>query len=369
GKTLTPHQAIHPGLLIKDELAARDIKQTDLAADTNIQPTQLSEILKGKRPLSTEHALLIAAVLDTSPEVWTEMQAKYDLHKAQIESGMAARLEALKQLQEIRKVVDVNYFRREGIVTGRAVADVQGLLNAHDYTTVQQLVEHLTADTPAGTFYKKSEKLVEYKPFVNSWVRYVKHLALREKVAAFDFDCQDELIGQVKKIFQGSDVKNKLSTTFKEYGIKLVFQGKPDKTPLDGAALWQDKNPILALTERHSRYDNFLFTVYHELGHIFLHLKDKKNRTGGFVDSLDAVGTKGLEAKENEANTFARNTTVPANMWADFVDSHSSFTDDIIGRFAKAMHVPAPSIWGRLCFEKRADYACFSVHRKTNIIP
>jgi HTH-type transcriptional regulator/antitoxin HigA len=367
--THTPPQATHPGLIIKEELAERKIKQTELAADTGIQATQLNEIIKAKRSLSAEQALLIGAALRIPAKDLTNAQANYDLHCAQIETGTRARLAAVEDLQTIKEVVDINYFRKEGVVTGRPAADVLGLLRVHNCQTVAQLTEHLLKDMPEGALYKKSEKLSEYKPFINSWVRYVKHLAAAEQVPAFDFSCQDELLAQVKKVFQGTDVRNKLGATLKKYGVKLVIKHKPDKTPLDGAAFWQENSPILGLTERHSRYDNFIFTVYHELGHIFLHLRDKKNRGTDYVDSLDAVSIKGLSKKEDEANDFARNTMIPADKWASFVSTTKVFTDIDIARFAKSVGTPPSTVLGRLCFDEHMSYACNSIHKKNNIIP
>ena len=369
GTELTPPQASHPGLFLKRELSARKIKQNELAADAGIQATQLNQIINCKRAITSEQALLLGAALGISAQALAKMQWNYDLHKATLEAGTHARLEAVEQLKTLKEYIDVSYFRKEGVVTGRPAADVQGLLKVHDTDTVPSLIDKLTKGTYAGLFFKKSEKLSEHQPFVNSWISYVKHKASAEHVAPIDFSCQSELLSKLKIVFQDSDVRNKLRTTLKHYGIKLITQHNPAKTPLDGAAFWHDGSPILALTERHSRYDNYLFTVYHELGHIFLHLQDKKNRDTDFVDSLDTVNATGISKQEEEANDFARNTLVPADEWAAFTSRHVRFTDDVISRFAKAMEVPAPTILGRLCFDRHLDYSCNSVHKKNNQIP
>ncbi len=366
-----PPQALHPGSIIKDELVSRQLKQADLAAETGIQVTQLNEIIKAKRPVSAEQALLLGAALGMPAIEFTTAQANYDLHCAQIEVGTQQRLAAVQDLQRLKAVVDISYFRKEGVVTGRPAADVMGLLRVHDCQSIKQLTEHLLKDTAEGALYKKSEKLDEHKPFVNSWVRYVKHLAADEQVAAFDFSSQDELLPQVKKVFQGTDVRPKLETLLKRYGIKLIRRKNPSKAPLDGAAFWQDGHPILGLTERYSRFDNFIFTVYHELGHIFLHLKDKKNRHTDYVDNLnlDAVSSRSLPQKEEEANSFARNIMIPATDWAGFIATNKVFTDNTIAQFAKSVGIHPAAVLGRLCYDKHLDYACSSIHKKNNAIP
>ena len=56
--------AIHPGEILKDELDERDISQTSFATDTGIALTQLNEIVKGKRNISADYALLFEKLLD-----------------------------------------------------------------------------------------------------------------------------------------------------------------------------------------------------------------------------------------------------------------------------------------------------------------
>lgn len=49
---------IHPGEMIKDEIAARGITQKELARQMGVSYTVFNEILNGKRPVTTECALL-----------------------------------------------------------------------------------------------------------------------------------------------------------------------------------------------------------------------------------------------------------------------------------------------------------------------
>ena len=58
----------------------------------------------------------------------------------------------------------------------------------------------------------------------------------------------------------------------KRHGIKLIIEPHLPKTHLDGATLLADKNnPVVGLSIRHNRPDNFWFTLMHELAHIALH--------------------------------------------------------------------------------------------------
>ena len=83
-----------------------------------------------------------------------------------------------------------------------------------------------------------------------------------------------------------------------EHGVILIIERHLPGTHLDGAAmLLAGKIPVIGLTFRHDRLDNFWFTLLHELGHIFLH-RDRGLRDGFF----DEEGAPALDELENEAS-------------------------------------------------------------------
>jgi HTH-type transcriptional regulator/antitoxin HigA len=94
-------------------------------------------------------------------------------------------------------------------------------------------------------------------------------------------------------------------------GIHLVCERHLPKTHLDGAAFWApSKRPVVALTLRHDRLDNFWFTLCHELAHVALNLEAEPS--GAFVDDLEADGGNAIEAK---ADAFAADALVPTAKW------------------------------------------------------
>ena len=89
-------------------------------------------------------------------------------------------------------------------------------------------------------------------------------------------------------------------------GIHLVVLKHLQKTHLDGAAMrLYDGTPVIALTLRHDRIDNFWFTLFHELAHLHLHLKNDESDCY-FIDDLDATGDK----REDQADKFARDALI-----------------------------------------------------------
>lgn len=365
--TPLPNQAVHPGLLLKDRLKKQGIKQNELATEIGIVPSQLNEILKAKRSLTPELAVLLAEVFtDTTPRHWNRLQADYNVDHAAIEDSVRIKKDSLQKWNVLKQYLPISYFRKQDELSGNLTTDVPHLLEILGFCSMNEFKEHIKTTESLCIHFKKSGKLSEYVPYVNTWVRYVKHLSTQQQASKIDFDVQEDVIKSVKKVFLGNDVERKLHSTLLKHGIKLIIKEKPDHVPLDGAAFMHKGSPVVGLTKRHKRYDNFIFTVYHELAHVFLHLKH--NPDNSYVDSLD--DTKGRTPDfEKEADNFAGNCIVPSSQWADFTNSHTSFSDTLITKFAASVGVPAPSIWGRLCHEDIIGYSSPSRIRQHNQIP
>ena len=83
-KDLTPFVATHPGEMIKDELRERNMTQKQLATETGIKPSVLSETINGKRSVSLSMAIALQKALDIPADIWMNLQTQYDLDTANI---------------------------------------------------------------------------------------------------------------------------------------------------------------------------------------------------------------------------------------------------------------------------------------------
>lgn len=92
---------IHPGEMIKDEIAARGITQKELARQMGVSYTVFNEILNGKRPVTTECALLLEAALGINASIWIGLQADYNLQKAKQDKSFMNRLEQIRKIAAV----------------------------------------------------------------------------------------------------------------------------------------------------------------------------------------------------------------------------------------------------------------------------
>ena len=87
----------HPGDVLKEELEARGITQKRFSEVLNVPYTQLNEILNGKRPVTTDFALMVEAALGINPELLINMQSRYNMSVARQKKPLMDKLSAIKK--------------------------------------------------------------------------------------------------------------------------------------------------------------------------------------------------------------------------------------------------------------------------------
>ena len=78
---------VHPGRILSRELKARDLSANKLALALRVPSGRITEILNGKRGISAETALRLAAYFGTAPQFWMNLQSQFELAVAERELG------------------------------------------------------------------------------------------------------------------------------------------------------------------------------------------------------------------------------------------------------------------------------------------
>lgn len=99
--TLLSSYIIHPGEMIKDEIEARGITQRKLAEQMEVSASVLNEVLNGKRPVTTEYAMMLEAVLGIDAGIWLRLQMDYNIQVAQKDNSFLAKLNKLRKIAAI----------------------------------------------------------------------------------------------------------------------------------------------------------------------------------------------------------------------------------------------------------------------------
>ncbi len=128
-----------------------------------------------------------------------------------------------------------------------------------------------------------------------------------------------------------------------EYNIALIIEPHLPRTRLDGASMLSlAGTPVIGLTLRHDRIDNFWFTLLHELVHIWKHVESSDE---AFMDDLDSG--PGKEPREREADRIAGEVLIPRKIWARS-DAYRQRTPEAIQNLALELKIHPAIIAGRI---------------------
>ena len=142
-----------------------------------------------------------------------------------------------------------------------------------------------------------------------------------------------------------------------EKGIALVIEPHLPSTWLDGAAmLGRNGLPIIGLTLRDDRLDNFWFTLVHECIHVWKHL-DSTGFRAIADENIERPDTDTI-AIEKEANELAAELLLPRGAWRRS-DAYLNPSAAAIQQLAAKLQINPAIVAGRLRFE-RQDYSLFT---------
>jgi HTH-type transcriptional regulator/antitoxin HigA len=347
----------HPGAILKKELESRGIKQKDFADELQISSSQFNEIVNGKRNVSVDLAVLLEAALGLPAIFWLNLQTRHDLENSR-SKGANPVTNRLEKWGKMREFIPYNFFKKFNVITGDLVKDEKKIKEVYRINAIEDLASKISS-LETSERYRKTESRAVNKVNMVGWLNLVDYKAREQKnVAAFNGKKRDVLIPKLREALSGSNVIENSTKILKEAGIKLVIQEKPDQTPVDGVAFWCDKNPAIGLTRRYNRLDNFAFTLFHELGHVYLHeTKMKKSELSiDQIDNLDDYSYITKRTEEIEANNFAANNLIPQSAWEKFNSEHFNFSDNAIEGFANEIGIHPAIVVGRLRFENPILY-------------
>ncbi len=157
-----------------------------------------------------------------------------------------------------------------------------------------------------------------------------------------------EVLREVARL-SWSDQGPRLAQEFlaKRLGIPLVVEAHLPATHVDGAAIQGPKGPVIGMTARHDRLDNFWYCLMHELVHVARHFTPEARR---FYDDLDAGPAQ--DVREEEADELARDALIPRDAWlASPVRSlHSA---EAVHDLASRLQIHPAIVAGRVRHESR----------------
>ena len=155
-EVLVPYIATHPGELINDELQFRKIKQRDFANNIGMQPTMLNEIIRGKRPITAQIALILEKALGINADYWIRFQAQYELDTERIKERTKLKLQWIEQWSFLKQYVPIAYFKKVGVIVNNLSKDIATIKNIYNVENLEGIINQFAL--VKYEYHRKSKK-------------------------------------------------------------------------------------------------------------------------------------------------------------------------------------------------------------------
>jgi HTH-type transcriptional regulator/antitoxin HigA len=330
-----PAEVFPPGEFLADELEERGWSQVELAEILGRPPRLINEIIAGKRAITPETALGLGAALGPSPEFWMNLESAYQLSKARIEQPEVSKRARLYDKFPVKEMLKRGWieFSENIEVLEQRFLDFFGLPSAED-------------DLEAAFAARMSSYAGPPSKLQVAWYCRASLVAQAVRVAKYSDKALREAIPQLRQCMAYKEEIAKVPDILAKAGVKLVIVETLARLKMDACCFWVNEGatPVIALSLRYDRIDNFWFNLFHEIDHI-LHGEGKDSP---IYDNFDATGDR-KPPHEERANANAANYCIPKTELDGFIARVSPmFSKQAIVGFARRLNVHPGIVVGQL---------------------
>lgn len=346
-----------PGQLIAELLDERGWTKRTLALVLEKGEAHINKMVAGKAPVTTGTALALEDVFGVAAERFLDLQRKYDLAVARITSlpnhGRATRAALFGDLPIAAMI-------KRGWIAAETAQDLKGveagLVKFFGVSSSDQIeiLPHAARKTMVNT---------ETTPAQLAWLYRVKAIAEELLVGKFSTAALEQALVKLHALTVAPEEARKVPRILAECGVRFVVVEALPAAKIDGVCFWlNDQAPVVGLSMRHDRIDNFWFVLRHELEHVRL----GHGRTAMILDTQlegerAGVGDD-IPEEERLANSAAQEFCVPRSKMDGFIARKAPFFSerDLIG-FSRTLGVHPGIVAGQL--QHRTDrYDRFRQH-------
>jgi HTH-type transcriptional regulator/antitoxin HigA len=347
-----------PGQLIKGLLEDHGWSHGVLAIVLGVDRTVITKLIADKRAIDAGMALSLGEVFQVPPERFLTLQNEYTLAMARViarpDPGRSRRARLFGDLP-IVEMIKRGWLG--GVTDARDVPKVEAaLMNFFGAQSVEdiEILPHAAKKTVVST---------SVTPPQIAWINRVRQIASGMLAARYSPANARSAVASLRELLWAAEEARKVPRILMEAGIRFVIVESLPHAKIDGVCFWlNDFTPVIGMSMRYDRLDNFWFVLRHELEHVI-------QRHGHDAVMLDTEleGEKagcGGDVSEDEriANEAAADFCVPAKSLQSFVARKAPIyaERDIIG-FSRTLKIHPGLVAGQLQ-HKTGRYDRFKNH-------
>lgn len=332
-----------PGQLIRGLLETRGWTHRVLALVLGMEETAVGRILADKRSVDANLAVSLEEVFGVSAEKFLGLQKSYDL--------AMARLVATPDPKRAMRAhlfgdIPIAAMIKRGWLEATSLRDPQLEGALIKFFGVNRVEDIETLPHAA----KKTQTNVPPTAPQLAWLYRVRHIATEMIVGRYSPQAVRKAIGNLKSLLAAPEEVRNVPRILAECGIRFAIVESLPSAKIDGVCFWLDENsPVIGMTIRYDRIDNFWFVLRHELEHVLC----RHGLTSAMLDTemegKNAGTGSDIQEEERIANEAASDFCVPNKMMDAFIARKAPlfYERDIIG-FSRTINVHPGLIAGQI---------------------
>lgn len=311
----------HPGELIREELEARGWLQRDLAYILGVPEQGVNLILSGKRGISPEMAKALGDAFDVNPEFFANLQKSYEMAMAKDPDPGVARRAMWQAAYPIREMIKRGWFE----ATDPDLMEAQ-LMRFFGVNRVQ--------DIPHLPHAAKKTNYDDVPATQLAWLFRVRQIAKEMPAPRYSEKSLLDAVERFRSFTVDPEEIRHVPRMLAECGVRFVLVETLPGAKIDGVTCWLDsRSPVIGMTARYDRIDNFWFVLRHEIEHVLKKHGQKTEIIDSELEGANASTDANIPEEERTANAAAQDFCVPvADMDSFYIRKAPYFYErDVVG--------------------------------------
>ena len=331
---------LSPGQLVQAAMDRKGWSQSDVAFALGTTKAAINQIVSDKRAISHNMARSLGAALDISAEELATAQALWEVKRAdEPDSNINARARILSR-----------YPLRDMIK--------RGWIDPDDTTKPleQQICNFFSVssldDVPHLSHSAKKTSYDSIPPSQLAWLFRVRQIASEMVVDPYQPSALDGLLDELAEMKLDPTMVRRVPRVLSQAGIRFVVSECLPGSKIDGVCFWLDeRSPVIGMSLRFDRIDNFWFVLMHEIAHV----RNNHGKINPIVDiELQSPDLNVISLEETLANEEAANFCVPTNKMENFfLRKKPFFPEREVIAFSKIVRTHPGLVVGQL--QRRMD--------------
>jgi HTH-type transcriptional regulator/antitoxin HigA len=330
----------HPGEYILEEIQARSWSQRDLSYILGCPEQSINVIISGKRGISPEMAKALGNAFDVPAEFFANLQKSFDLSRARDPDPGVSRRAKLQSIYPVREMI------KRGWIEDAKPDMLEAQMARFFQVNSARDIPYIAHAAKKSSYEKK-----DIPPVQLAWLFRIKQIANSISAPKYSEKALREAISRLQNIMIAPEEISQVPQILKECGVRYVIVEALPHGKIDGVCFWLDKNsPVIGMSIRYDRIDNFWFVLRHEIEHIL----QKHAQESEIIDDLEgekATFSDSLPEEERIANQAAAEFCAPKQELDSFIARKNPFFSekDVLG-FARKLQIHPGIIVGQIQF-------------------